>query len=86
MTAIEPLPIEYGCRGTKLTFSVPMLYKTYRVGTVIKLYPSGHTVPVLTIEERMPKDFDTFLRPKRVVGLSWAARAIPQTSTGISVR
>ncbi len=44
ITAIEELPIGYGCGGAKLTFNVPMLYEAYRPGTIIKLYPSGHPV------------------------------------------
>jgi hypothetical protein len=63
LTAIEELPIGYGCGGVQMTFSVPILYEAYRAGTIIKLYPSGHPVPILPIEERMPKEFDTFLRP-----------------------
>jgi hypothetical protein len=62
LLALEELPIGYGCGGAKMTFSVPMLYEAYRVGTIIKLYPNGHPVPILPIEERMPKEFDTFLR------------------------
>jgi hypothetical protein len=63
LTAIEELPLGYGSGGARLTFSVPRLYEAYRVGTIIKLYPSGHPVPILPIEERMPKEFDTYLRP-----------------------
>ncbi len=55
--------IGYGCGGVTLTFSVPILYEAYRPGTIVKLYPAGHPVPILPIEERMPKEFDTFLRP-----------------------
>ena len=63
LKSIEELPIGYGCGGESLTFSVPMLYEAYRPGTILKLYPQGHAVPILPIEERMPKEFDTFLRP-----------------------
>jgi hypothetical protein len=59
----KELPIGYGCGGLQMTFSVPRLYEAYRKGSIIKLYPAGHPVPVLPIEERMPKEFDTFLRP-----------------------
>jgi hypothetical protein len=63
LTELEELPIGYGCGGLRMTFTVPLLYEAYRAGTIIKLYPSGHPVPILPIEERLPKEFDTFLRP-----------------------
>jgi hypothetical protein len=63
LTAMEELSVGYGCGGVRMIFSVPSLYEAYRAGTIIKLYPSGHSVPILPIEERMPKEFDTFLRP-----------------------
>jgi hypothetical protein len=53
----------YGSGGVRMTFVVPMMYEAYRPGSIIKLYPSGNPIPVLSIEERMPKEFDTFLRP-----------------------
>ena len=57
------LPIGYGSGGAQMVFEVPLLYEAYRPGTILKLYPAGHPVPILPIEERMPKEFDTFQRP-----------------------
>ncbi len=64
LSELEEVPIGYGCGGARLTFQVPMLYEAYRAGTIIKLYPAGHAVPILPIEERLPKEFDTYLRPQ----------------------
>lgn len=63
LIAMEPLPIGHGCGGVRMTFEVPLLYEAYREGTILKLYPSGHPVPILPVEERMPKEFDPYLRP-----------------------
>jgi hypothetical protein len=60
---ITETSIGYGNGGAKMLFEVPLMYEAYRVGTIIKLYPNNHPVPILPIEERMPKEFDTFLRP-----------------------
>ncbi len=59
---MTPSEIGYGRGGITMEFSVPKLYEAYRPGTIIKLYPNNHPVPILPIEERMPKEFDTFLR------------------------
>ena len=60
---IKETPIGYGNGGVSMLVQVPRLYEAYRPGTIIKLYPSNHPVPILPIEERLPKEFDTFLRP-----------------------
>jgi hypothetical protein len=60
---IKETPIGYGNGGVTMLVQVPRLYEAYRPGTIIKLYPNNHPVPILPIEERLPKEFDTFLRP-----------------------
>jgi hypothetical protein len=60
---VDVQPVGYGAGGAELTFAVPMLYEAYRPGTILKLYPRDHPVPILPMEERMPKEYDTFLRP-----------------------
>lgn len=62
LTALEELPVGYGCGGAKLTFTLPYLLEAFRPGCILKLYPNGTEVPTLPIEERLPKDFDPFLR------------------------
>lgn len=59
---ISEAPFGYGSGGARMQLQVPRLYEAYRPGTIIKLYPNNHPVPILPIEERMPKEFDTFLR------------------------
>ena len=62
ITAIEEVPVGYGQGGAKLTMTVPYLLEAFRTGYILKLYANGMYCPCLPIEERLPKEFDPFLR------------------------
>ncbi len=62
ITAIEEMPVGYGCGGAKITLTVPYLIEGFRPGCILKLYANGMHCPCLPIEERLPKEFDPFQR------------------------
>lgn len=62
LIAVDEVPAGYGCAGVRLTLKVPYLIEGFRPGFLLRIWPAGIRGPQLPIEERLPKEFDPFLR------------------------
>lgn len=62
LVKLEETPVGYGSGGAQVTLEVPYLVEGFRPGHILKVYPPGVNCPCLPIEERLPKEFDPFLR------------------------